>query len=389
MKEYNEIEIIFQKVMKNRMNKYKLTLLIELLIGIALTLSFLGYQEVGEDIFLPNSIAWLPFAAYGLLLIGLIIEYRMGHRPLVRMVMLVIFILVGLICFGEGYGFVSIALSVTGIPYLIALIIANIRGGQPIAEAKIKKDNILSPGVVSKRDIHIQYGLWAGIILLVVLVVVLLNALKLNVWYSFLSLPVILIIFVVITYKTNTLIQLLKEINQKMDYESFEGKIDEILKTNIHPETYNYLMIIKVNYLFSYNVNQGLELFSTLKKPENKKYLMLYHSVLVEGLIHLGKYDEAYEQIQQLNEPLKAKLLNFYNVFCTNEELKNIEALYPTNQKIKFSNASAMFTKMFYYQSRGDVIKAQELAKILIEYAPKLLYFKQEAEKILENDTQS
>ncbi len=363
--------------------KFKILLLVELLLGIALVLCFLGYQEVGEDIFLPNSIAWIPFTAYGLLMVGIVIEYVLGNKPVVRTTFLTIFILVGLICFSESYGFASIALSVSGIPYLIMLIVANIKGMPVEIQPKIDEDKVLPVGILSKKEIYVQYISWTCIIIFIVFLVVLLNVLEVNAWYSLIALPVILVPFLIVVYKTTPLISILKEINHNMDYESFECKVDEILKTNIHPETYNYLMIIKVNYLFSYDMDRALELFSTLKLPENKKYLPLYYSVKVEGLIHLGKFDEAYQAIQMLQDPLKIKFTHFYKVYCTTEQIENIEAIYPTNQKIKFSNASSLYTKMVYYQSRGNHEKAQEMAKTLIEYAPKLQFFKEEAEKIV------
>lgn len=364
------------------MKKNRLILLIEVLIGIALVLSFLGNKQSEESIYLPNQIAWLPFVAYGLLAIGLIIEAKMGYKPVIRFGMFVAFLAIGLICLSDSYGFSSLTLSVTGIPYLIALIIACIRGGQPVSKPTVQKDKILPPGILSKKDIYVQYGLWGGIILILVLLVVILNILDITVWYSFLALPIILPIFIIVLLKTDTLRKLLYEINQNLDYEAFELKIDEALQNNLHPETYNFLLMIKTNYLFSYDLPKALELFDTIKEPENNKYLELYHSVLVEGLIHLGKHDDAYQTIEKMKDPLKAKFIYFYKVYCTNEKLDNIDAIYPTNQKNLFSNASSLYTKMKYYETRGDTLKAQELASKLIEYSPKLLYFKEEAEKI-------
>ncbi len=367
------------------MKNNRLILWIELLIGVALTLTFLGYKESGEDIYLPNQIAWIPFLSYGLLAIGLIIEVKMGYRPLVRLPMFVVFLAIGLICLSDSYGFSSLTLSLTGIPYLIASIIACIRGGQAVTQPSVHKDKILPPGILSKKDIYLQYGLWASIILIVILLVVILSIFNISVWYSFLALPFIIPIFIIVLLKTDTLRKILFEINQNMDYEAFELKIDEVLKNNIHPETYNFLLIIKTNYLFSYDLSKALELFQTIKEPENNKYLDLYHSVLIEGLIHLGKYDEAWETIERMKDPLKSKFTYFYKVFCTNEKIENIEAIYPTNQKNQFSNASSLYTKMKYYESRGDTLKAQELAKELLEYAPKLLFFKEEAAKNCNN----
>lgn len=367
------------------MKNNRLILWIELFIGIALTLTFLGYKESGKDIYLPNQIAWIPFVAYGLLAIGLIIELKMGYKPIIRLPMLAVFLAIGLICLSDSYGFSSLTLSLTGIPYLISLLIACIRGGQAVTQPSVHKDKILPPGILSKKDIYLQYGLWSGIILLVVLLVVILSILNITVWYSFLALPFIIPVFIIVLLKTDTLRKILYEINQNMDYEAFELKIDEVLKNNIHPETYNFLLIIKTNYLFSYNLDKALELFQTIKEPENNKYLDLYHSVLVEGLIHLGKYDEAYKTIEMMKDSLKSKFIYFYKVFCTNENIENIEAIYPTNQKNRFSNASSLYTKMKYYESRGNTLKTQELAKELIEYAPKLLFFKEEAAKNYNN----
>ncbi len=363
------------------MKNIRLIVWIELFIGIVLTLTFFGLEESGEDLYLPNQIAWIPFVSYGLLAIGLMVEFKMGYKPLIRFSLLLVFLVIGLICLSDGYGFSSLTLSVTGIPYLIALLITCIRGGQGVTQPSVHKDKILPIGILSKKDIHLQYGLWAGIILIIVILVVILSILNINVWYSFLALPLILPVFIIVTLKTDTLRKILYEINQNMDYEAFELKIDEALRNNIHPETYNFLLIMKTNYLFSYNLPKALELFQTIKKPENNKYLDLYYSVLVEGLIHLRKFDEAYQTIELMKDSLKSKFIYFYKVFCTNEKIENIEAIYPINQKNKFSNASSLYTKMKYYESRGNTLKAQELAKQLMKYAPKLLYFNEEASK--------
>lgn len=88
--------------------------------------------------------------------------------------------------------------------------------------------------------------------------------------------------------------------------------------------------------------------------------------------------------INKLNASQKTEMQNFYKVFATTEEMKNIESIYLENNKLKFMNASSIYTKMYYYNTRGNHKEAVKYARKLIEYAPKFKEMVTEANEIMQ-----
>lgn len=364
--------------------KIKLLIILELLISLASVLSFCGAYNVNDSIVLPNYLVWLPITSLILLIIALFIEYKNGLKPIIRTSLMAIMIFVFLITLTKDINFASISIALCSIVYTVSLIFASIKYSFFNNNSKaVINNSTLAPYIFSKRDLYIQYAMFIGLFIVTIILCLLFNYFNVDYYYVIILIPIFLIIYAIIVNKTSTLNKILSKINYDLDYESFNNQVEQLLLTNIHSETINALLLLKSNYLISYNLEEAIKLFSKVTIPTNKMYRNIYNIVDIEMLINQKKFDEAKEKINCLKNKNKETLQNLLNVYGTEEIIPNIEILYPHNKKLKYFNACSLNTKMYYYYSRHDEENALKYAKELKNYSPKLLEFVKEADEII------
>lgn len=364
---------------------YKLLILIQLVICISLILLTFKIDTSSGFVDFPKNISWIPLTCWNIFLFGLIYELCIGRKPIIRLVYLIISVLLSLLMLVTSFSLTNACLIILGIPYLIMLMVVLIKN-TPTTSSKLITNKILPDGIFDKKEINAQYITYGFIALVAFVLIIIFNIFNINGWYAALLIPPAVIVVLFVGVKCSRLRAILNKINNDLDFLGFNKMIDETLSNNISPETYNYLLILKINYLFSYDVKQGLELFSNVKVPINKRYISFYDIVEFEYYIHKKEYDLAFKKLQMIKEPHKSSLSYFYSVFATNDIINNIEAIYSTNQKIRFNNVTSSFVKMYYYETRGMHDLAINNAKDVLEYKSDLKYYNSLAQKVINNE---
>ena len=364
---------------------YKLLILIQFVICISLILLIFKIDTSSGFVDFPKNVSWIPLTCWNIFLFGLIYELCIGRKPIIRLVYLIISVLLSLLMLVTSFSLTNACLIISGIPYLIMLMVVLIRN-TPTTSSKLITNKILPDGIFDKKEINAQYITYGFIALVAFVLIIIFNILNINGWYAALLIPPAVIVVLFVGVKCSRLRAILNKVNNDLDFLEFNKMIDETLSNNISPETYNYLLILKINYLFSYNVKQGIELFSNVKVPINKRYISFYDIVEFEYYIHKKEYDLAFKKLQMIKEPHKSSLSYFYSVFATNDIINNIEAIYSTNQKIRFNNVTSSFVKMYYYETRGNHDLAINNAKDVLEYKSDLKYYNSLAQKVINNE---
>lgn len=364
--------------------KIKISRIIQMIAAtITLLLVFTFYYISEDAVRIPNQIVFLPYLMYTVIIAGIIVEYIYKQKPIVRTTILSLAMFSLMVSLTEGFNFAATALIIFAIPYTITMIFVLSKGKIVTTYAKLKTNKTLPEGFFSKKESIIQYTFWVTFIIILIILFIIFKNKNINYLYLFLFIPFAIIILFIITNKTSTLRKLLNYINNDLNYEKFIEELETLQKTNLHPETYNYLEIIKVNYMFVYNIDASISIFENLKRPTNKQYQLFYDVVEIKYLIRKQNYELALEKIEKINPAQKAVLQNFYKVLVTTDEMLNIENIYLENNKLKFNNVLSVYLKMHYYETRSNHNNAKLYAKKLIGLAPGFKEYITYANKIL------
>lgn len=217
-------------------------------------------------------------------------------------------------------------------PYSLVLIVVCVKNNIPSVTSKVSLQKVLPDGICSKRELVINYSFFIVVFVFVVIIAFLFTKFSVSYYWYLLVVVFIVASYIVVINKTNVLIKLLRTINNDLDIELFIKLINEVMQNNINPEMYNIVKLI-------YDLNKG----------NIEDY--------ISGLDNLNQYQ-------------KPNFENLYKVFFTNDVMLNIESLYVENNKLMFSNVESIELKMIYYYTRGQMEKADECAKKLIESVP-------------------
>lgn len=366
-------------------NKLKIIYIIESIASFITLLLLFTLNSIEQDeVGIPAKFLPVPFVMYLTIIVSLVFEYVIGKRPYIRTGIVVFGSLTSLMCLGDSIDLAASALIIFAIPYVIAMLVIWIKkNGLSVTTIKPVTTKTLPEGIYDKKELKVMYSFWIIYIIIILTLVIIFENLDINSLYLFISVPFAVIILFALSASNNSLRKILNTINKDLDMDEFLKLIDEALSKNVHPETYNNLLVIKANYMFAYDKEEAIKIFEMTHEPTNKRFKSFYDIVRIEYLIKTFKYDEALRKIDNLDSVQKPSIQNFYKVMATTEEMYNIETLYPENNKFKFINASSIYSKMHYYSTRKISDKAIIYAKKMIEYAPQLKEYISEAHNIL------
>lgn len=364
---------------------YKTFLIIQVIVCVILIMLIFRIDTSGESIMFPSNISWIPLVCTGILFMGLIYEICIGNRPIVRFIYILFTTMLSIGMLVVSLSLTNACLIILGIPYCVMLVVTLIKN-MPQTKSKIFVSKSLPDGILDKKEITVQYIFYGVLAVVAVICILVLNTFGINWTYVFILIPIALIFLFFVILKTNRLRRIYNIINNDLDYESFNEMIEEALKNNISFETYNYLLIVKANYLLAYDAKAGIDLFSEIKIPENKKYKLIYQTVDFEYSVIKGEYDLAQEKLSFLPENQKSTLKYYYTLYATKNEINNIETIYQTNKKMNFLNISSSFAKMYYYETRNEHELAVKNAKDVLAYKSNLNHYNSIALKVLNNE---
>lgn len=201
--------------------------------------------------------------------------------------------------------------------------------------------------------------------------------------YIILALLFILFISVV----TNPLFKIEKERNRTGDIKKFILDVKSLKSDLVKEESINYLNIILVNAYFSFDLEKGLEMFKSLKKPTVKKFAYIYQLVEVCYYINKGEFDKANEGIisyKDINPYIKKLNKDFVKIYSSKEcIIENIEKMFPINTNKIYVNVNNAETLLTYYSLRENEIKAKEYASFILKSNTTMEECNKHARKVL------
>lgn len=346
--------------------------------------------DENENASLPSGILWLPFLSMIVFLTCLILEFIVKNKPIIRTCLLSIGLMLTGICLSESVNLAAFLIVLFCIPYAIVLIVVVIKKPgltETISNStntKIIKSKTLPEDILDKKILIANYIYFFSLVLIGFITIMTLYHFNINVIWCLLLIPIAIIALVILNQLLNPLRKTLNLINKDLNYAEFQKSIDALLIKNIHPETYNYLTIIKANYMLAENEELAIKLFKSTHQPKkNKQQIEFYKVVEVEMLFREEKYNEALEKIGCLNPVHQANMTNLYNIVATENEILNIESICPNKAKLKFTEISNVKLKMYYYYTRNNIEKAKENAKKVLDFSCDFKVYNEEAKRII------
>lgn len=344
---------------------------IQLILSLFLAVTlFLGqfHDEVGLS--LPVSVQYLPIAASAVILVLFCLEF-IRSAPWIRLVYLAIALSV-CIMMGETLEMLNMTIWLFGIIYFVLVLIALIRkSGTKQRDAENAK--CLPVGIFSKRDLNVTYAFFVALFVIAIAIVFCAEYVSVYIWYA---LPVFFVltavIYGVVVQKTFALIKTLSYANREMSFQKFDDALSGILKNNLHPQSVCYLHILRANYLFAYDVAEGIKQFEETERPTAKQYVPYYDMLKVIYFINREAFEEAeaafsyFKAVYPMQKKNIALLDRAIKVYTTREEIPDIEALL-SKGKFPFAVLSDTYELMAYYTTRGNREKAKECAQKILQ----------------------
>ena len=340
---------------------------------VCLLLLLLGFSKIEENFVFIGLFKYLYPCLYGSLIIGLIFEFKY-RKPFIRtfyMILTILFLLLS-----ENINQTNSFIFVFSIIYMIMLLISFLFKNKMNATVDVVKNEKgkLEVGFFDERhkklsvlSIVLASVIFCGSFLLLYLI------LEINVIIAFL-IGMILCVIVIIGMNLlfNPIIKLNKLIYQENRINDFLIKINEFKNNNVHSETYNYLLIFESNYTVLVNKEKSIELFESAFYPNNKGYQKLYELIelcYLENKLDKAMFDKRFKEYKEKYP--KEKNLKYiglsFRINDKNDIIENIESYYNINHKNMFTRLVGSNALMNYYSIRGDLTKAKEYAKIIID----------------------
>lgn len=199
---------------------------------------------------------------------------------------------------------------------------------------------------------------------------------------------IVLLFFSYFVFKSQTpLVKAGLQLNKDLNFQILFEKFDQWLQEPLHPETINIIKTWQANYLFLLDMSKGLDLFKETYEP--KEINFDYKLIEICYYINQNQKESAYECFQNLKKTFKfnkgyiQKLDNLLKIHFTDEEIPNIEKLYP-EAKFRLSSLLNHQILMRYYDSRKQLQNALIHANYILENGQACHELYKEAQNIKE-----
>lgn len=378
--------------MKKYLNLYALRA-VELLLSVFITATlFLGDFNDDIGLTLPTGLRYLPLVA-GILIIVLFALEFFKSKPWVRLVYLLLsFLICLMMC--ETLELFNMTVWLFGFFYMFFAIVALFRTRSAIARSKEVSEKTLPMGFVRKKDfvfLCVALGLFA---FLIVIDLLLSDMYAISKWYSLPALLVVgcVLVFIYCFYVFGGKGFGLRYVNYQLSFKKFDEHITETLKNNLDPETANYLRLLRSNYMFAYDKQEGIRQFEEVKRPAAKIYIPVYDMLKVLYYVNKGNFEQAGEELKfyKLKYPRSEKSIKMldlmFTVYTTREVVDDIERAVDMNSKIPFARLSNIYELMIYYSTRGQNERAQEYARLILEKDTDFQEWNGDARKVLDGE---
>ena len=371
------ILVIFMKKLIDKLN-INLLLTLQLIISMIITSFTFFFENIpGVGLILPSYLVYLPTILSIIILILFLLEFSKKRR-IGRLIYLTIAIF--LTCITQ-YSIDSLNSYIWffSFIYLIIVLIIYTRTKTSIKVNKDKKE--LPVAIYSRKHLILNN--------LLILLVFIFDIIFISIWYINLNLNIVvglflafILSFIFIIFMSALINPLSKPIRLMNNEVKFNEayKLLEELKDNdlLHQDNIEYIKIFQSDYYALVNKQRSIEIFETIKEPEFKEYKKIYHLLKFCYFINKNENNNAKEQLDFI------KRKHFYNkngivrlekMIDINEGniIDNIEVLYNTNTRNKFLNVINASNLMEYYDKQGNINKAKENAKIILEDGKELI----------------
>ncbi len=173
-----------------------------------------------------------------------------------------------------------------------------------------------------------------------------------------------------------------REFETNLDLAKVIAVIDSYLANpKLHPETSNYLLLVKANYMSNYDTSLASSLWEKVRIPQNPNFRLMYDAVMIERLTMKLDLKGANNYIlEALNNPLYTKLARAKTELKArlkaNEALRNgaseveIDQLWPVKSKIKLLVIHNLALRTLYYHLQSNKEEALTNFEKLKELSP-------------------
>ncbi len=169
--------------------------------------------------------------------------------------------------------------------------------------------------------------------------------------------------------KANEMTKMLENFYKSCKYSKFQNKYYDLLDSDLNDNIKNYLRILNTNFLFLINKKKALNEYEKINLPTENKYLQAYYFLEIVYLINKDELKLASDKLNTYHKhgsitKEDAYSLELYLSIYSNKEIKDIEKIFPLNNKVMYQNIFNAKLLMDYFFLKEDS-KAVEYAKYL------------------------
>ncbi|CCV64718.1 hypothetical protein BN85411410 [Alteracholeplasma palmae J233] len=327
----------------------------------------------------------------GISVIGLYLLEFKWSRPIKRGILLFVMVIAILYVIPEGITTVNASIWLFSIIYTIVLVIIYCFSIFSIFSKKDKelaeepeKNKTYRFGIYSKKqksilDNSLVVSMIAAIIFLTLWIILF----KQNIYTGvYIIAGVIFIENLVIMLIFNPFLKAMREFERTANFEKFEIKLNEILEENLDPEIRAQVELAKANYLYLFDLEQGLELFENIDSSKINKYKLFYQYVEFYHYLNKGDYKTATNKLQVLsirNNKITKLMKTHLIILTTTITIDDIEKKLEVKNKRKIVtrliNANVLMKYHHTRNNREDALK----------YAHMILNEKHDLHQLIEN----
>lgn len=387
--------------MTNKKNNPLLNLrILQLIITLIIFSSITLIKDDIEEFILPNVFQYLQIVLAGVWVLLYIMEwrYKKAYARLIFFAMAIIYIIAQVKAINE----LNSAIWIFSLIYaVIMIVVVLLTKTPPISSDSNEESNFktLPFGIFNKKQgfISLIYSI-AGIVFIVLSTVLIKKYTSFS--FLYITIPLSIIFFIVLIYisiKTSPLNIILNNMNRTCEYNEMMEEFSKLKENNLHEESLVLIKVCEANYTMVVDMDKANFIWNEIKDKElsNKGYVSIFLQVEIGIAINNKEYELAVKLINEFEtkfqkikniKTITNKYLNLIKSEQTEEEITNIEELFPLNDILLFTNINNAHTLMCYYHKQNiESETKKELAKYIIKSAPELLILVQDAQNILNN----